>query len=400
MKVLFITSHLPYPPHSGGRLREFKLLEKFKGKCDVFLCVVTKTFDEDIKNSKYIKPLCTELKLFKAYASNLDENNYPQQIIRNFCLKAQDYINSMILNKKIDVIHLEGYYMLSNIQNDITVPILLVEQNIEYSILKQKLSLLKDALLLKKHKKEYKLNLKHERGAWRRCNMCVTLTSDDCSVINNYDKNINCKIIPNGIDHVLEIENKHLHTSCNAKTNLDKYILYVGNFDYYPNVDAAKYLIEYIFPKIKKIHPKLKLYVVGNNSNIVLDKYKFDDIVITGKVDNLNAYYKTAELCVFPLRIGGGIKVKVLEALTLKQFVVTTSIGAQGIPKVENSQMIVSDKASDIISSVCNVLTMKKDEKSEREKNNNAILSKFITWDTSANRLIDQYKKLLKESVK
>ena len=399
MHVLFLTSHLPYPPNSGGRLREFKLLNELKDKCKITLCVVSNTFQEDMKNLQYIRDMFVDAQIFRSYDNKLTINKYPEKMIRNFSVEARRYITAITLCKNnIDIIHLEGYYMFSNIANNIKIPVLLVEQNIEYFLVKQEMMLLSNIKYCERNKKEYILNKKYERMAWQRCDLCITLTKEDKLVINKYEKDVNCVLITNGIDNFPSKEEKKQDIT--KKMNKIDYILYVGNFAYYPNVDAAIYLIDHIFPYIKNKYPEMKLYFVGNESDKILSKYKNDDIFIMGTVDDVSPFYINARLCVFPLRIGGGIKVKVLEALALGRFVVTTPIGAQGIANIENSQLIVGNNTQELIEAVFFVLNMSKEEKLKRKKKTKLILSKFTTWRETAKKFISQYEKLLKKKEK
>ena len=75
MHVLFLTSHLPYPPNSGGRLREFKLLNELKDKCKITLCVVSNTFQEDMKNLQYIRDMFVDAQIFRSYDNKLTINS-------------------------------------------------------------------------------------------------------------------------------------------------------------------------------------------------------------------------------------------------------------------------------------------------------------------------------------
>ena len=97
------------------------------------------------------------------------------------------------------------------------------------------------------------------------------------------------------------------------------------------NVDAAEWLIQKIFPLVKKNVPGLKLLIVGANPPYGLLKWQCKDITVTGYVEDPAEYFEKATLAVLPLRLGAGIKYKVLECLEAGLSIITTDVGAEGI---------------------------------------------------------------------
>ena len=105
-------------------------------------------------------------------------------------------------------------------------------------------------------------------------------------------------------------------------------LLFVGNYLHQPNKKAAQLLVQQIFPKIKEKIPNAQLYLVGPNPP---NLEKIPGIKICGFVKNLNEYYNLADLFVAPLFTGGGLRVKIIEALAMGKKVITTPLGKEGI---------------------------------------------------------------------
>jgi glycosyltransferase involved in cell wall biosynthesis len=110
------------------------------------------------------------------------------------------------------------------------------------------------------------------------------------------------------------------------------------------NSGGAVYFIEQVWPFIRGKKPEIKLYVVGSNPPKKLRKLANDHIIVTGFVDNVAEYYKKCPVAVVPLLAGSGIKVKVIQALSYGKPVVTTSVGAEGIPASESDGVFIKDE--------------------------------------------------------
>lgn len=127
-----------------------------------------------------------------------------------------------------------------------------------------------------------------------------------------------------------------------------KDIMFVGGFNHTPNQDAMCWFINEILPLIVKKIPDIKLYIVGSNPNYSLRRIKSPHIVVTGFVtdEELKDYYKRIRLVVAPLRYGAGIKGKIIEAIFHRTPVVTTSIGAEGLPDIAGKIAVSDSEAS------------------------------------------------------
>lgn len=164
---------------------------------------------------------------------------------------------------------------------------------------------------------------------------------------NSFDKFLS---IPNGVDI------NYFKSKRNEGLSTKPIIMFTGNMNYSPNVDAAIFLIDEIFPLVEKSFD-CDLYIVGSNPTIDLVKRQKANIKITGFVEDINVYLDMADVYISPLREGSGIKNKVLEAMSMSRNVVGTSISFEGI-KIENNvhcQMVELD-AVKIADTICTIL--------------------------------------------
>jgi glycosyltransferase involved in cell wall biosynthesis len=131
-------------------------------------------------------------------------------------------------------------------------------------------------------------------------------------------------------------------------------LLFVGNFVHPPNADAAERLVREIFPLIRRRVPAAELRIVGPNPPSDLAGHP--GVVVTGEVPDVRPYIDSASVVLAPLRLGGGMRVKVAEALAAGKAVVATALAAEGLEATPGDQLLVADDAQGIADSAADLL--------------------------------------------
>jgi glycosyltransferase involved in cell wall biosynthesis len=398
MRILFLTAHLPFPPFSGGRRREFELISRLGKDFEIYLCSITKTWETDRMYISNLLCSCASVNLFKAvFNDNERYAIYPNQIKRHTCKEASSYISFLMKNKPFDVVHVEGYYLMQHLPIKPEIPVLLVEHNIECLLNLQRFKLATIQQDKSYYWQEYIYTLKWERTFWKQATKCVTLTAEDESNMRQLEPYIDIRTIPNGIDHRKIIYEAASSNICKDSIVSAKCpsILFVGNFLYEPNIDAALYFSRLIFPLILKDVPNAKLLLVGNAPPPEICSLTFNkQIKVSGYVDSLTHFYKDADVVVCPLRIGGGVKVKVLEALNAGKAIVSTSIGAQGMDLSTYPAVTVADEVADFAEKVVRFL-LDPQERYRQEQQALAYASILPTWDQATESFVQCYKEMI-----
>jgi hypothetical protein len=130
-------------------------------------------------------------------------------------------------------------------------------------------------------------------------------------------------------------------------------IIFWGAMNRYENEDAIIWFIKSILPLIRKKYNKVKLFVVGANPTPAILKFESEQIIVTGFVESPIVFFERATVAIAPLRLGAGIKIKVLECLKANIPVVSTSIGSEGIM---NSNLLIADDSESFAEIVCSFL--------------------------------------------
>jgi polysaccharide biosynthesis protein PslH len=154
-------------------------------------------------------------------------------------------------------------------------------------------------------------------------------------------------VVPNGIE---------LSRYAVTRAPEEATLLFTGLMSYYPNRHGALHFIEHIFPLIEARLPAARLLVVGASPPHALRRAARSNVEITGYVPSVEPYFRRATAFVAPLEIGGGTRVKVLEALAYGVPVISTTIGCEGLDVVDGQSVLLADTPSAFAQAVLRVL--------------------------------------------
>ena len=206
----------------------------------------------------------------------------------------------------------------------------------------------------------------------------VCSREDQQYLIDTHELN-NVEILPNGVD--IRTFKKEVDVSVEHKL-----VLFTGNMNYAPNVDAVKYFVRDIFPLILSKHPDARFLIAGQNPTKQVQELAGSNIIITGFVENMALQYQQASLVVAPLRIGAGTQNKVLEAMAMEKPVVCTHIGFKGLGIKSGQGVILAHDAKDFADWVNRLLD------DENMANDVSLLGKkhvlkYFDWDVISKTL-------------
>lgn len=177
-----------------------------------------------------------------------------------------------------------------------------------------------------------------ERDLWGRCDVSVYPSEEEAAEVHALAPAVNVMAVPlfcfNDTVNDAEIE-----------LGQRQGLLFVAGFGHPPNVDAACWLVEQILPRVRKRFPELLLRLVGSHPTAEVEALAEDGVIVTGYVDDasLLSFYEASRVVVAPLRFGAGVKLKVLEAMAYGVPIVTTSVGAQGLPELAEAIPVTDD---------------------------------------------------------
>jgi glycosyltransferase involved in cell wall biosynthesis len=394
MKILMLTPYLPFPPSSGGQIRSYNLIKQLSRKHEVSLfCYIRRSEEE--KYIPEVKKYCKKVMVFKRRPAWNPLNillagltQYPFLIciyLSNIFRKA---VETELKNNKYDLIHAETFYVMTNIPETKT-PILLVEQTIEYLVYKHYVEGIKNRFLKWILSIDVSKLKFWETNFWKKADLVVAVSDADKKEMLNLVPELKVDLVPNGVN--LDF----FKVKKNWRNAMPK-ILFVANFKWLQNVEAAKLLIDEVFPLIHQKNSKVKLWIVGQFVPSEITKYKSSDIVIKNLREDdqeeiRNAYY-AASVFVSPLKGPGGTRLKHFGAMAAKLPLITTKVGAEGLDARDGVEIIVRDNPSNIAEAVLKILA--EPELAEKiAKNARKLVEEKFSWYKMGEYLDKIYEK-------
>jgi glycosyltransferase involved in cell wall biosynthesis len=167
----------------------------------------------------------------------------------------------------------------------------------------------------------------------------VTVSEVDRRLLLTTNPRLRVDVIPNGVDTKIY---QPLPEGDSTPA-----LVFVGNMDYRPNVDAMMYFCSQVLPRVRCALPDVQMWIVGINPRAEVRHLEGEGVHVTGRVDDVRPYYARSTACVVPLRAGGGTRLKILEAMAFGRPVVSTTIGCEGLDVVDGEHLFIADSADE-----------------------------------------------------
>lgn len=390
---------LPNTQTSGGQTRWYNIIKYLSKDHEITLFSMIKDKQEK-KHIPELRKYCKKVKVFTRSKSPWTIKNillaelgfYPLVVIRNFSLKERKEIEKELQKEKYDVIHAEAFYVMPHIPKT-DIPTILVEQTIEYMVYKHYVDnevpfYLKPFYMLDVLKLRF-----WEKYYWKKADRLVAVSRDDKKIMQKLIPGIDVDIIPNGVD-------SDFYDKKSVKKKFPPRVMYgVTNFEWLQNVEAVELLINKVWPRIQKVHPKSKLWVVGRKipQEICTLAAKRKDIEVTESIEDARDAYKSAYVMVTPIKGAGGTRLKILEAMAAGLPVVSTSIGVAGLNLVNGKHALIRDDMKGLAEETIRLLDNKKLAK-KIGRNGKKFIDKNFDWKQVVKLHDKIYKKALNGS--
>jgi glycosyltransferase involved in cell wall biosynthesis len=310
----------------------------------------------------YMKQYCNEIKVIPIKKRNNKMalflsifSSLPFTIGSRTSLEVRNTIAGYIQENPVDIFICDAIHRALNIPFDCKGYKVLYEHNVESVILKRYMEVGKNILKQLFAFVEYIKLERFQKKMWRRFDCSIVCSTLDKKIMEEKAGNIKVFVVDNGVDSDFFTADANSRIDRNA-------IVYTGQIGWYPNEDAVLYFAKEVFPLVKKELPLATLWIVGNapSQKIRSLSEKDPSIIVTGFVDDVRPYIAKAGAYIVPLRIGAGTRLKILEALSMKKAVVTTSIGCEGLEVEDGKHLLIRDTKEGFANAVTTVL---KDEK-------------------------------------
>lgn len=260
-------------------------------------------------------------------------------------------IASLVRDGNFDVVVCDFLTPAINVDLDVDCPTALFQHNVESMIWKRHYQVATNPVEKIYLYGQWLKMRAFERDACRQVDVVVAVSAEDREQMKA-DYGIDAVFdVPTGVD-------TEFFQPSRTQTVDPHNLVFTGSMDWLPNEDAIRYFTETILPLIKRQIPGVTLTVVGRNPYPALLSLAASDpsVIVTGRVDDVRPYMDQAAAYVVPLRIGGGTRLKIYEAMAMEKAIVSTTVGAEGLPVANGQELLLADSPKAFAESVVNVL--------------------------------------------
>ena len=389
MKILFLANRVPYPPYRGDKLKIYNLATRLCKRHEVHLLTFAQT-EEDLGYKQELEKTFKEvhfvyLPKWKSAVQCLSAvwDSKPLQLLYFQSAEMRQQLDDILKRHTYDAIHVQHLRMSPYLAGRKDVPRILDLPD-AFSLYWERRKTVKRGLLTTIFENiEQKRVLQYEQ-VLKEYDLSLVCSAEDLAYLQKTHKYDNLRLLPNGVDLTTFAPRKHDYSHGNR-------ILFTGNMDYAPNVDAVGYFTESILPLIRQKCPGVQFIIAGQRPVKKVQELANDHIQVTGFIKDLAEMYNSASVVVAPLRFGAGTQNKVLEAMAMGVPVVCSHIGFGGLGITSGEGAIMQTDPVAFADSVVSLLSSA-DERSRVGKAGAQVIKSKFDWDIIAGTLEGYFK--------
>lgn len=396
MKILWVKHGKLLPVDTGGKIRTYNILRHLASRHDVTLISFysgqrSPTYAGELRqffpNSIVIWTGAPEdsdgiIKQGTHYIARAG-SSVPYAVSKFTTREVRQIVKTKLDSGEFDVAVCDFLAASSNFPKQLNTPTVLFQHNVEAFIWQRQAECEKNWLKKLVFTAEAAKMRRYEAAAIKRFHHVIAVSDLDRKLMTGVEAG-NITVVPTGVDL------QQFRAAENSPT-LGHEVMFVGSMDWEANVDAVNYFCEKIWPRVLSRIPDAKFRIVGRNPHPSVKKLACDSVEVTGTVSSVIDYLKVAAVVVVPLRIGGGTRLKIYEAMSMGKAIVSTAIGAEGLDVHDGQDIILSEEADDFARRIISLL----DDKAAREWLGRRAIQTASKYDWFV--IADQFEKVLRQ---
>jgi sugar transferase (PEP-CTERM/EpsH1 system associated) len=368
--ILLLTPQFPYPPHQGTTLRNYNLIAGLALRHQVHLLSFG---DPAASRGTPLDGLCNTLQvLLPPERSTLQRlkglafSLLPDMAQRLPSASFANALDATLGRLDPDVVEVEGIelaqylFQVAGRRRSAGRPILVFDDhNAEY-VLQQRAfetDIRRPTRWIGAAYSfvQWQRLKRYERRACQAADRVVAVSELDAAAIRRIAPGLEPVVVPNGVDMEYYTADIPALEADRAPGEMD--LVFTAKMDFRPNVDAVLWFAQTVLPQVRRESPQTRFWVVGKDPHPRLAPLRADPgIVVTGWVEDVRPYIAGAALYVIPLRMGGGTRLKVLEAMAMGKAIVSTALGCEGFDLVPGQELVIADTPDEFAAAVLALL--------------------------------------------
>jgi len=400
MNVLFLSQIVPYPPHGGVLQRGYNLLREIGRHAQVQLLAYLHpdelpTADAVERSRRALLEFCERVEYVPLWpkASALHRaaalavtacSSQPFSVIAHRSAAFRALIDEAVRRSRPDIIHVDTVALSPFAPPSSGVPRVLTHHNIESLLMARRAETEPGRLARAFLRREAAKLRRYEAKTAPTFDLNVVVSATDAVELTRLAPGVTTAVVPNGVD----VEYFAPGNGPEQDT-----LVYTGGLNMFANRDAVMNFLQEVWPLVTAQRPSVRFYAVGQEPPAELTAFAARDsrVIVTGYVTDIRPLVREAAVYVVPLRVGGGTRLKVLDAMAMGKALVSTSIGCEGIDVRPGEHLVVADAAEDFARATVALLG----DATERQRLGRAareLVERRYAWPTVGKSLLDAYQ--------
>ena len=360
MKILWVKANKILPVHSGGDIRSFNIVRQLAKQDEmIFLSYYDgpkdREYEEDLKRQLPGSVcICTGKHNSSAVARGLDylfrlPSPIPYAVSRFESGRVRRKLEQCVAESHPDVTICDFLDAAINFPRSLGVASVLFQHNVESEIWRRHAETCADFLRRQIYQVEFARMLRYEREMVRRFDHVIAVSEHDRTLMSAWTDAARITVVPTGVDLARFKPEEDAQPA-------GPLVVFVGAMDWEPNVDGVEYFCGEVWPVIRAKVPDARFRIVGRNPGPRTQRLACNSVQVTGSVPSVVEHLREAAVIVVPLRIGGGTRLKIYEAMAAGKAVVSTTVGAEGLDVKHGADIWLADDAGTFASAVSKLL--------------------------------------------
>ncbi len=366
MRILWVKAGKLLPVDTGGKIRSYNLLKQLSVGNETTLLSYyggppDKNYEEEIRREL---PRAITVNTGAPESTLGQSINYLQHLpsaapyaVTKFTSRAvRQMVDQWDREGRFDVMVSDFLSASLNFPRSLRTPSVLFQHNVESALWQRQAQHEPNVLKRSAFKIESAKMSRYERATVIRFNHIIAVSEHDRTLMSKMANAAHISVVPTGVNlkEYATVYNEGADEPADEpKLPL---VLFLGSMDWEANIDGVDYFCREIWPTVKAAVPGAKFRVVGRNPHTRVKRWASDSVEITGRVPSVLEHLREAAVFVVPLRIGGGTRLKIYEAMAAGKAVVSTTIGAEGLDVHHGQDILLADTAPGFAEAVINLL--------------------------------------------
>jgi sugar transferase (PEP-CTERM/EpsH1 system associated) len=400
MRILWLKSDLLPPLDTGGKLRTWHLLRHLARRHEITYLAFTEP-GRPAADIEAMQTVAARVEVVPRREPGKGSWRFYADVARYLCdplpyavakYRSVDYrrrLRELLEDKTFDLIVCDFLFPAVNLPAHLPCPAVIFTHNVESEIWRRHATTKTGAIGRLLYGLQYQRMLRYEGRTLTRFDGILTVSEADRQMFARCypaTRTTPMYIVPTGVD------TEYFRPSGTSSRAAD--LVFTGSMDWLPNQDAMRYFCRHVLPLVRADEPGVRLTIVGRSPTpAVLSLAKEAGVRVTGRVDDVRPYMDDAAVYIVPLRIGGGTRLKIFEAMAMGKAVVSTTVGAEGLPVADGEHLLLADEPRSFADAIVRVIR-DRDQRERLGSAARALVLERYDWSAVAGALEDPLTRL------